>query len=166
MLGETILTVLSAGAGSILRMVPEVIKVFDAKNERAHEALMFDKQIELAKLQDVREAKVLQNNVDLKGIDALIESIKGQTQLATKAGGWVLTLSAAVRPTVTFWQYTLYSVVKLAELIVACSYVEDKNLITLLEVIKNSWTVADASLLSMITMFWFTGRIYDKRQGP
>ena len=41
--------ILGSVLGGVFRLVPEVIKYFDKKNERQHELAMFDKQCDLEK---------------------------------------------------------------------------------------------------------------------
>ena len=43
---EGLITLLGGGLGGFLRLVPEIMKFFTAKGDRAHELAMFEKQIE------------------------------------------------------------------------------------------------------------------------
>ena len=73
-------SVLGGLLGGAFRLFPEVLKFFDAKNERAHELAMQDKQIEFLKVQGsqkVEEAKVYQEAVD---IGALRDVLVAQAQ--------------------------------------------------------------------------------------
>ena len=73
-------SVLGGLLGGAFRLFPEVLKFFDAKNERAHELAMQDKQLEFLKVQGsqkVEEAKVYQEAVD---IGALRDVLVAQAQ--------------------------------------------------------------------------------------
>lgn len=109
--------VLGSLLGGIFRLAPEVLKFFDKKNERAHELSMFDKQCELEKargqikLQEIGAQRDLA--VDQGVIGALQAAINQQAEMAKAAGGWVASLSASVRPVVTYWILGIWSFVHL-----------------------------------------------------
>lgn len=99
--------------GGLFRLAPEVLKFFDRKNERMHEFKMFDKQCELEaqrgaqKLQEIGAQHAM--SVDEGVLDAFGDAIKQQTAMVKAAGGWVASLSASVRPIVTYWILFLWS---------------------------------------------------------
>ena len=73
-------SVLGGLLGGAFRLFPEVLKFFDAKNERAHELAMQDKQLEFLKVQGsqkVEEARINQEAVDIGALrDVLVEQAK------------------------------------------------------------------------------------------
>ncbi len=168
---ETILAILGGGGlGAIMRYVPEIFKHFDRKNERAHEALMFDKEIELAKHRAEQEMQRIDAGARIESMQLLSTALEGQTRMAEAAGGWVAKLSTAVRPIVTFWQFTLYSIIKTCALLIAVIYsLSDQSaatridrLLGVLGAIQGVWTIEDSAMLSMIMSFWFVGRSYER----
>jgi len=99
--------------GGLFRLAPEVLKWLDKKNERAHELMMFSRQCELesqrgaqklAEIGAVREAAV-----DVGAMAAFNSAINQQTEMVKAAGGWVASLSASVRPVVTYWVLFIWS---------------------------------------------------------
>ena len=101
--------------GGIFRLAPEVLKFFDKKNEREHELAMFGRQCELEaqrgaqKLAEIgaqREAAV-----DTGVMDAFNAAINQQAEMVKAAGGWAASLSASVRPVVTYWVLFIWSFV-------------------------------------------------------
>jgi len=93
--------------GGVFRLAPEVLKWMDKKNEREHELAMFKNQCELEaqrgqqKLAEIgaqREA-----TVDAGVMDAFNSAIQQQAEMVKAAGGWVASISASVRPVVTYW---------------------------------------------------------------
>ena len=93
--------------GGLFRMAPEVLKWLDKKNEREHELNMFKFQCDLEaqrgqqKLAEIgaqREAAI-----DVGVMNAFQSAIEQQTEMVKAAGGWVASLSASVRPVVTYW---------------------------------------------------------------
>lgn len=101
--------------GGIFRLAPEVLKWLDKKDERQHELAMFQRQCELEaqrgqqKLAEIgaqREAAI-----DVGVMDAFNAAIQQQTEMVKAAGGWVASLSASVRPVVTYWILFIWSFV-------------------------------------------------------
>lgn len=99
--------------GGLFRLAPEVLKWLDKKDERKHELEMFKNQCELEaqrgsqKLQEIgaqREA-----SIDTGVLDAFNAAIVQQGEMVKAAGGWVASLSASVRPVITYWLVGVWS---------------------------------------------------------
>lgn len=165
------LTVVGSGlGGGLLRMVPEFIKHFDRKNERAHEALMFDKEITLAKERGNQEMRRIDANERITELDAIKSAFRQQAESDKAAGGWVAKLSSAVRPVITFWYFWLYSLIKLASLTLSLWLAVDQAqgagalavLTASVAAVVAVWTLEDSAAMSMILSFWFVGRAYER----
>jgi hypothetical protein len=101
--------------GGLFRLAPEVLKFLDRKNERLHELKMFEQQCQL---ESMRGAQKLQEigaqhgmAVDVGVLDAFKSALDQQTEMVKAAGGWVASLSASVRPVVTYWILFIWSFV-------------------------------------------------------
>ena len=148
-------TLLGSLFGGIFRIVPEVLKMLDAKNERAHELAMLDKEMEFAKVRGeiaMREQETSMMNNELV---AMAEALKEQSATAQAGGKWIAAFSALIRPGVTTWFVVLYSLLKIATMLVALQGGADWK-----DVLINSWTKDDMAMLMMILTFWFTGRAF------
>lgn len=103
--------------GGIFRLAPEVLKFFDKKNERNHELLMFQRQCDLEQIrgqQKLAEIGAARDAaIDVGVMDAFNAAINQQAEMAKAAGGWAASLSASVRPVVTYWVIALWSFVHL-----------------------------------------------------
>jgi hypothetical protein len=103
--------------GGIFRLAPEVLKFFDKKNERTHELLMFQRQCDLEQIrgqQKLAEIGAARDAaIDVGVMDAFNAAINQQAEMAKAAGGWAASLSASVRPVVTYWVILLWSFVHL-----------------------------------------------------
>ena len=101
--------------GGIFRLAPEVLKFMDKKNERNHELLMFDKQCDLEKQRGQQKLSEIgaqrEAAVDTGAMAAFQAAIEQQTEIVKAAGGWVASLSASVRPLVTYWVLLIWSFV-------------------------------------------------------
>lgn len=101
--------------GGIFRLAPEVLKFFDKKNERSHELLMFQRQCDLEQIrgqQKLAEIGAARDAaIDVGVMDAFNAAINQQAEMSKAAGGWAASLSASVRPVVTYWVILLWSFV-------------------------------------------------------
>jgi hypothetical protein len=93
--------------GGVFRLAPEVLKFFDKKNERQHELNMFARQCELETLRGQQKLAEIgaqrEAAIDVGVMDAFQSAIEQQATMVKAAGGWAASLSASVRPVVTYW---------------------------------------------------------------
>jgi hypothetical protein len=154
---ETLLTVASGGLGGILRLAPELLKAFDRKNERSHELSMMEIEIRIAEKRMEHEMRRVDAAMSIAEMNAISEAVKEQGQTARAAGKFVSAISALVRPLVTYWFVVMYSAVKIVGMKMAVDAGGDWK-----EVLIQSWNPEDMSMLSMVLIFWFVGRRYDR----
>jgi len=99
--------------GGLFRMAPEVLKYFDKKHERLHELNMFARQCELETLRGQQKLAEIgaqrEAAIDVGVMDAFQSAIEQQATMAKAAGGWAASLSASVRPVVTYWVLFVWS---------------------------------------------------------
>jgi hypothetical protein len=105
--------ILGSVFGGLFRMAPEVLKFFDKKNERAHELLMFTRQCELETLRGQQKLAEIgaqrEAAIDVGVMNAFQSAIEQQATMVKAAGGWAASLSASVRPVVTYWVLFVWS---------------------------------------------------------
>lgn len=154
---------LGAIFGGLFRLAPEVLKFLDRKNERQHELAMFEQQCQLEaqrgaqKLQEIGAQHAMA--VDTGVLDALKSAIDQQARMVEAAGrGWVASLSASVRPVVTYWILGLWSFVHVwyawnAWLAGAAP----------VEVFRTMMTADFAALVSGTLNYWFLDRTLKQR---
>lgn len=153
-------TLISGVGGGVLRLVPEVLKLLDAKSERTHELALQDRQIEMLKLQQAGKLQEItaqgQAQVDITQMQAWVEAIKGQAQLT---GNKIVDgLNMLVRPLTTYYIVALWGGKKTAEIIIA---MQSSGA---LDALVRTWTENDQAMLTGILAFWFVGRVFDKRK--
>jgi hypothetical protein len=148
--------------GGVFRLAPEVLKWMDKKNEREHELNMFKFQCDLEaqrgaqKLAEIgaqREAAI-----DVGVMDAFNNAISQQAEMVKAAGGWVASLSASVRPVMTYYLLAMYGAAKTAAMILAYYHGQ-----ALTEVLAKSWNVDDMALLTGVINYWMIDRTLSKR---
>lgn len=154
--------VLGSILGGLFRLAPEFLKFLDKKNEREHELAMFDKQCELEKVRGQQKLAEIGAQrdlaVDVGVMDAFQAAINQQTELAKAAGGWVASLSASVRPVMTYYVLALYGAAKTASLIIA--YRLNQNIV---DVLARCWGPDDMALLAGVVNYWILDRTLAKR---
>ena len=101
--------------GGLFRLAPEVLKFLDRKNERQHELKMFEQQCQLEQMRGAQKLQEIGAQhgmaVDVGVLDAFKSALDQQTEMVKAAGGWVASLSASVRPVVTYWILFIWSFV-------------------------------------------------------
>ena len=150
-------TLLGGVFGGVLRLAPELFKLFDKKNERAHELRMLEAEMEFAKVKGeiaMRQADVQLQTAEL---DAMVAAIQEQSSTAEAAGSVVAAISALVRPTVTYMFLGLYAAVKVATYLIAIEQGGNWK-----EVLTTMWGSDDLAVFNMIISFWFVGRVYER----
>jgi hypothetical protein len=148
--------------GGLFRLAPEVLKFMDRKNERLHELKMFEQQCQL---ESMRGAQKLQEigaqhgmAVDVGVLDAFKSALDQQTEMVKAAGGWVASLSASVRPIVTYWILGLWSFVHIW--FAWNAWLDGAAPIT---VFKTMMTADFAALVGGTINYWFMDRTLAKR---
>jgi hypothetical protein len=148
--------------GGVFRLAPEVLKFFDKKNEREHELSMFSRQCELETLRGQQKLAEIgaqrEAAVDVGVMDAFNSAIEQQAQMVTAAGGWAASLSASVRPLVTYWVLFIWSFVH-----VWFAYNAWLAGAAPVEVFKTMMTPDFSALLAGTINFWFLDRTLAKR---
>ena len=154
--------VLGGLIGGVFRLAPEVLKWMDRKDERKHELSMFASQCDLEKQRGAQKLTEIgaQRDADVdSGVMAAFKSaIDSQTAMAVAAGGWAASLSASVRPVLTYYLLTLYGAVKFVGIAYAIGAGDP-----VAAVLSRSWGADDMALLSGVINFWMIDRTLSKR---
>lgn len=148
--------------GGVFRLAPEVLKFFDRKNERGHELLMFQRQCDLEQMRGQQKLAEIgaqrEAAVDVGVMDAFNAAIEQQASMVRSAGGWAASLSASVRPVVTYWIILLWSFVHLW--FAANSWADGAAPV---EVFKTMMTPDFMALVSGTINYWFLDRTLKQR---
>ena len=148
--------------GGIFRMAPEVLKWLDKKNERQHELNMFKFQCDLEAQRGLQKLAEIgaqrEAAIDVGVMDAFNNAITQQAEMVKAAGGWVASLSASVRPLVTYWVLFVWSFIH-----VWFAYNAWLLGAPATEVFKTMMTPDFSALLSGTINYWFLDRTLAKR---
>lgn len=143
--------------GGLLRLAPEALKFFDAKNERKHELAMLEAEMKFAQVKGELAMRQTEAQMQVAEITAMTEAIKEQSATAQAAGKVVAAISALVRPLITYIFVLLYVSVKVVGYSMAVAQGGDWK-----ELLVASWGEEDMSTMTMLLTFWFTGRIFER----
>jgi len=148
--------------GGIFRMAPEVLKWLDKKNESEHGLNMFARQCDLEQMRGQMKLAEIgaqrEAAVDVGVMDAFNNAITQQAEMVKAAGGWVASLSASVRPVVTYWVLFVWSFIH-----VWFAYNAWLMGAPATEVFKTMMTPDFSALLSGTINYWFLDRTLSKR---
>jgi hypothetical protein len=144
--------------GGVSRLAQHWMEMRDKQKEREHEAVMYDKQIELADKKFVHDSEL--RRMDAQAADAAAEweamraAVEAQAREAQAAGGWVAKLSASIRPLLTVYHaIIIYTVVKVSLFWLAYS-----NGISWASAIVEIYGPFDKALCGSMVGFWFQDR--------
>jgi hypothetical protein len=153
-------TLIGGALGGILRLAPEVLSFMDKKNERKHELALGDQQYRVADLQFKQAREIKDLDVEQSQFGSAMDALKASIETQGKATGNVIidSIVALVRPSVTFWIFSLYSAVKIAALDTALKHADVATAVV------SIWGPEDSSMLSAVIMFWFVGRVWDRQR--
>lgn len=157
---ETVATgLLGSLFGGIFRLAPEVLKFFDAKNERKHELAMFQEQVGLEKVKGDYKMEEKYVDYSVANVQAVQEAFKTEAEVASHSYPWVGALISLPRPLITLTIFGLYLVFKITMMFQGLDDgVPWKEVVTVL------WTVEDWAILNMILSFYFVSRSLQKYQ--
>ena len=148
--------------GGLFRLAPEVLKFFDKKNEREHEMAMFSRQCELETLRGQQKLAEIGAQrdaaIDVGVMDAFSAAINQQAEMVKAAGGWAASLSASVRPVVTYWIMALWSFIHIWFAWQAYRAGAPPEV-----VFKTMMTVDFCALVSGTINYWFLDRTLKQR---
>lgn len=157
-------TIIGGAVGAVSRLIPEILKFMDAKNERAHELAMQDKLIEGERVRGAQKIEEIgaqgRADFDEKALDALIASTQAQAQ---KTGfPLVDAFSALMRPLITFqWVILLYPGVIIATFVLLIY-----NNIPVIAALNEVFGPEEKAIASGIINFWLLTRIFDRVNRP
>ena len=150
-------TLMGGVFGGLLRLAPEALKFFDAKNERSHELRMLEAEMKFAQVKGEIAMRQTEAQMTMAEVDAIGEAFKEQSATAQAAGKWAAAVSALVRPFVTYLFVIAYAAVKIAAFLIALEQNGDWKQVAL-----TMWGVDDMAVLNMVLSFWFVGRVYER----
>lgn len=148
--------------GGVSRLAQHWLDLSDKEKERSHERLMLEQQVQLQDKRFVHDSDLRKMDAESRESDnewtAIAAAAKAQADEAQAAGGFVLALSASVRPVLSYWFVFLYTVAKAATL-----YLSLQAGVPFATAIRACYTEFDGTILASIVSFYFADRSLRKR---
>lgn len=145
--------------GGVFRLVPEFMKMWDRKNEREHEILLGEQQMEMIKLQGSYKMQEVNASTDIAHMNAIMEVAKAQAQPTgiKFVDGW----NALMRPIITTqWLLLLYPSFLIASFMLAVQ-AGTPALAALIQVFGPD----EKAICSGLFTFWFLDRVIRRESG-
>lgn len=142
--------------GGIFRLIPTFLDFFKARDDRAHELALLDRQVQLEVQRGVnRQTEIVgmtQQAVDTAWAEGVVEAIKAQGQIT--GDKWLDRINVSVRPFLTYWWCIIwYSFSKLMLILAAW-----QTNTTFVEMSTIVLTDFDRGVVGSIIGFWFMDR--------
>lgn len=146
--------------GGLLRLAPELLKLFTARDDRAHEIAMTRIQLEIDKARSEQAIDLVHANAAVAAQTAEMGALVSALQDQFKPTGirWVDALSATVRPVLTYWWcLVLYTAYKAVTILAALHGGAD--LAALAAMLATEF---DRQVIGSVFSFWFVDRALRK----
>jgi len=155
------MTLFATLGGGLFRLLPEVLKFLERKDDRKHELAMFDRQLDADKLKgqmalDQTRAQA-EGALSLAEVNAIIEATKAQA--ITTGIKWVDAISSLMRPVITFW----WVIVMYTGALVAQYTVLVQQGATQVAAVITLWGPDEKAIVGSIVGFWFADRSLRKK---
>lgn len=143
------LTILGSFIGFLGSVFPDLVRYFQDKQDKSHELELFDRQLEVMKLNHRFRVQEMRDMIDLVETQGLYKPI---AQIKIK---WVDALCASVRPVITYTFFALYAGVKWAQVTTLLAVADH---MTLSAALLRVWHDEDQALFAAVMSFWFGQR--------
>ncbi len=153
----------SALLGFVASITPKFFDASQDKRDKAQEVTLLEKQIELGKLQADANLKQTLVQADATTMAATQASFQTEVTEAAKMGlGFIVALSASVRPVITYAFFGLYFLVKCAQFYLVVDPLSPWEPAGLAQALLAIWSEEDMALFSAVIAFWFGNRTLNK----
>ncbi len=147
------LTLLGSLLGFITSAFPDLLKIYQDKQDRRHELDIMDRQMEQMRLGHTQHLEEISVNADISESMALYKH-------DSKPSGvrWIDGLRASVRPMITYAFFILFAIVKIC----ALYYLMFKFNMDFTVAIQKVWDAETQALFAAVMSFWFGQRALAK----
>jgi len=149
------LTLLGSLLGFISSTVPDLLKLWQDKQDRKHELQILDRQMEQMRLGHNQRLDEIAINADVSQSLALYKHDSQPSGVT-----WVDGLRASVRPVITYGFFILFAWVKLSAVVLLMN----QGGLSINEALIQIWDAETQALFAGILSFWFGSRSLAKRR--
>jgi len=145
--------------GGLFRLAPELLKLWDRKDERRHELSMLKVQADLEKVKGDYKMEERYVDFSVAQMNAIAAATEAEGKIASNSYKWVSALSAMVRPVISLTIFLFYVILKLTFVVNGFYMGMDWSTI-----VAQSWTNDDFMVLTMVLTYYFIARDISKYQ--
>ena len=149
------LTLLGSLLGFISSTFPDLLKLWQDKQDRKHELQILDRQMEQMRLGHNQRLDEIAINADVSQSLALYRHDSQPSGVT-----WVDGLRASVRPVITYGFFILFAWVKLGAVVLLMN----QDGLSINEALIQIWDAETQALFAGILSFWFGTRSLEKRR--
>jgi len=149
-----LLSLISGAVGLMGSVVPSLVKLWTAKSDQAHELKMIQVQAEAQA--KIGAARLEETRLTVEA-DQMKAIYRHDSQMAKKAAPWTSTLSASVRPVVTY--LIVFTWIGLE---IAAGISVYNSSLGIHGTLEKAFSTELQALLSLIIAFWFGNRSLEK----
>jgi len=149
------LTLLGSLLGFISSTFPDLLKLWQDKQDRKHELQILDRQMEQMRLGHTQRLDEIAINADVSQSLALYKHDSQPSGVT-----WVDGLRASVRPMITYGFFILFTWVKLSAVVLLMN----QGGLNINEALIQIWDGETQALFAGILSFWFGSRSLAKRR--
>ena len=149
------LTLLGSLLGFISSIFPDLLKLWQDKQDRKHELQILDRQMEQMRLGHNQRLDEIAINADVSQSLALYKHDSQPSGVT-----WVDGLRASVRPVITYGFFILFAWVKLSAVVLLMN----QDGLNINEALIQIWDAETQALFAGILSFWFGTRSLAKRR--
>jgi len=149
------LTLLGSLLGFISSTFPDLLKLWQDKQDRKHELQILDRQMEQMRLGHNQRLDEIAINADVSQSLALYRHDSQPSGVT-----WVDGLRASVRPVITYGFFILFAWVKLSAVVLLMN----QGGLSVNEALIQIWDAETQALFAGILSFWFGSRSLAKRR--
>jgi hypothetical protein len=145
-------TALATILGALTSSIPSIVRIFEKKQELAHEKSMAELKLEAAKSNADIELRLSATKASFAEGESL------RTHDSSLDGGkFINSLRASVRPVITYVFFFMFVIIK-----TSAAYVMLTNGASVPEMLKAVWDPETTAIFGSIVGFWFGSRTFEK----
>jgi len=147
------LTLLGSLLGFISSLLPDVLKLWRDRGDKAHELAILDRQMQMQQMMHSQRLE------EIHAHGQVVESTALYKHARFTGVKWVDALSGTVRPIITYAFFVLYIEVKMAQIYLLLNGNYDMRWA---EILIGIWHAEDQALFAAVMSFWFGQRTLEK----
>jgi hypothetical protein len=145
------IVLLSSLLGFLSSSVPSILKIFQDRQDKAHEIAVMQLQMQAQRELGVQKLQEIQMQTEAAEMISLHNSEK-------QTGTWIDVLNASVRPVIAYMFFFSY----VATRIFLYQYLEDSG-VSFDLLVETLWDDQDMSILAGILSFYYGSRVFEKK---